>query len=69
MSKFAKRDFVQCPIFGPPKDFGPNVLPTRADVLRCCQEVRRQKGCLSEKDKKPSFGDIADEVRSKLIVI
>ena len=60
---------MQCPIFGPPKDFGPKVLPTRADILRCCQEVRRQKGCLSEKDKEPSFGDIADEVRSKLIVV
>ena len=69
MSKFAKRDFVQCPIFDPSKYFGPNVLPTRADVLQCCQEVRRQKGCLSEKDKEPSFGDIADKVRSKLIVI
>jgi len=67
MAKFALRDCVQCPIFGSPKDFGPNVLPTKADVLRCCQEIRRQKGTLSNKE--PAFSDIADEVRSKLIAI
>jgi hypothetical protein len=60
------RHGVECPIFGPPKDFNTTQLPTKADVLRCCLETRRSLGVQRETNKETTLKEILEIVSEKL---
>jgi len=66
-SKFSLRQTFECPIFGPPTDFG-RLLPTYDAVIRRCGYERRELALLAaDGNKEPTFSEIAHNVASKLI--
>lgn len=65
LTKRITRQSFDCPIFGHPRDFLPNILPTHEDVLRCCFEERF---VLASKlnNTKVSFSSVSNVVAKKV---
>lgn len=60
------RQVFHCPLFGTPKDFLTNKLPTGEDVLRCCSQERYNLA-LKVNNKSVSFSQVASVVANKII--
>ena len=65
LTKKMTRQSFHCPVFGNPRDFLPNTLPTHEDLLRCCFEERF---ILANKvnNIKVSFSSVSNTVAQKL---
>lgn len=64
--KIITRQVFDCPIFGSPKDFSSNKLPTGEDVIRCSSQERYDLA-LKVKNKSVSFSQVASTVANKII--
>lgn len=64
--KIITRQVFDCPIFGTPKDFSSNKLPTGEDVIRCCSQERYDLA-LKVNNKSVSFSQVASTVANKII--
>lgn len=59
------RQAFYCPIFGEPRNFQPNKLPTYECVLRCCFE-ERYKLSLLKNNRNVCFSDVASTVAKQI---
>lgn len=64
--KIITRQVFDCPIFGTPKDFLSNKLPTGEDLIRCCSQERYDLA-LKGNNKSVSFSQVASTVANKII--
>lgn len=67
LKKFTRSEF-ECPLFGYPRNFFSNKLPTYEDVLRCCFE-ERMKLAAECNNKKVNFSVISGLVAKKVMVL
>lgn len=64
--KIITRKVFDCPIFGTPKDFALNKLPTGEDMIRCCSQERHGLA-VKVNNKSVSFSQVASTVAKKII--